>query len=88
MQRWIQAAQRRRRRPIRVSTSALSQVGSRTGAPVRPGHPSRATFPVPSTSHAACGFPALRAPICFTPGLMGPITLGRLSVRRVALDSY
>src|ERR1019366_9019206 len=33
----------------------------------------RATFPVPSTSHAACGFPALRAPICFTPTLMGPI---------------
>src|SRR6266478_6129122 len=30
----------------------------------------RATFPVPSTSHAACGFPALRAPICFTPKLM------------------
>src|SRR5882672_2310085 len=29
----------------------------------------RATFPVPSTSHAACGFPALRAPICFTPSL-------------------
>ena len=24
----------------------------------------RATFPAPSTSHAACGFPALRAPIC------------------------
>src|SRR5258707_15814852 len=45
-----------------------------------------ATFPVPSTSHAACGFPALRAPICFTPTLMGPILLGRLSARRVALD--
>ncbi|MEY9597524.1 hypothetical protein ABIF74_002216 [Bradyrhizobium japonicum] len=45
----------------------------------------RATFPVPSTSHAACGFPALRAPICFTPTLMGPILLGRLSARRVAL---
>ena len=35
-----------------------------------------ATFPVPSTSHAACGFPALRAPICFTTTLMGPILLG------------
>jgi hypothetical protein len=46
-----------------------------------------ATFPVPSTSHAARGFPALRAPIRFTPRLMGPITLGQLSVRRVALDS-
>jgi hypothetical protein len=47
----------------------------------------RATFPAPATSHAACGFPALRAPICFTPRLMGPIRLGPLSVRRVALDS-
>jgi hypothetical protein len=37
------------------------------------------------THHAACGFPALRAPICFTPTLMGPILLGRLSARRVAL---
>ena len=43
----------------------------------RAGRPlDRATFPVPSTSHAACGFPALRAPICFTPTLMGPILLG------------
>jgi hypothetical protein len=38
-------------------------------------------FPVTSTSHATCGFPALRAPICFTPKLMGPILLGRLSAR-------
>src|SRR5713101_4787742 len=38
------------------------------------------------THHATCGFPALRAPICFTPKLMGPILLGRLSARRVALD--
>jgi len=53
----------------------------------RPRHPDRATFPAPSTSHAACGFPALRAPICFTSGLMGPIRPGQLSVRRVALDS-
>ena len=53
----------------------------------RPRHPDRATFPAPSTSHAACGFPALRAPICFTSGLMGPIILGQLSVRGVALDS-
>jgi hypothetical protein len=53
----------------------------------RAGRPfDRATFPVPSTSHAAGGFPALRAPICFTPTLMGPILLGRLSARRVALD--
>src|SRR5256885_16891959 len=52
-----------------------------------PRHPDRATFPAPSTSHAACGFPALRAPICFTSGLMGPIIPGQLSVGRVALDS-
>jgi hypothetical protein len=47
----------------------------------------RATSPVPSTSNAACGFPALRSPICFMPRLMGPILLGRLSACRVALDS-
>src|SRR5215831_13714657 len=46
-----------------------------------------ATFPAPSTSHAACGFPALRAPICFAPRLMGPIILGLLSFRRTAPDS-
>src|SRR5215475_15610564 len=47
----------------------------------RAGRPfDRATFPVPATSHAACGFPALRAPICFIPRLMGPIPLGQLSV--------
>ncbi|MGY4265331.1 transposase [Bradyrhizobium sp. USDA 4519] len=28
------------------------------------------TFPAPATSHAACGFPALRAPICFAPRLI------------------
>jgi hypothetical protein len=50
--------------------------GWRAGRPL-----GRATFPVPSTSHAACGFPALRAPICFTPPLMGPILLGQLSAR-------
>jgi hypothetical protein len=25
-----------------------------------------ATFPIPATSNAACGFPALRSPVCFT----------------------
>src|SRR3981081_2295033 len=39
----------------------------------------RATFPAPATSNAACGFPALRSPICFMSRLMGPILLGRLS---------
>ena len=47
----------------------------------------RATFPAPSTSNAACGFPALRSPICFMSRLMGPILPGRLSACRVALDS-
>jgi len=47
----------------------------------------RATSPVPSTSNAACGFPALRSPICFMPRLMAPILLGRLAACRVALDS-
>ena len=69
--------------------------GTKNGLPGRvedwraswPRYPDRATFPAPSTSHAACGFPALRAPICFTSGLIGPIIPGQLSVRRVALDS-
>src|ERR1700756_248807 len=42
-------------------------------------HPDRATFPVPATSNAACGFPALRSPVRFTPRLMGPILPARLS---------
>src|SRR5438046_1817636 len=36
------------------------------------------TFPVPAASNAACGFPALRFPACFMPGVMGPIRLGVL----------
>jgi hypothetical protein len=36
------------------------------------------TFPVPATSNAAGGFPALRFPACFMPGVMGPILLGVL----------
>src|SRR5215471_8565946 len=31
-------------------------------------------FPAPATSHAACGFPALRAPAHFTARVMGPGT--------------
>src|SRR5262249_12375858 len=30
-------------------------------------------------SNAACGFPALRSPVCFTSRVMGLIVLGRLS---------
>jgi hypothetical protein len=53
-----------------------------------PRHPGRATFPAPpSTSHVACRFPALRAPICFMPRLMGPIKPGRLSACRISLES-
>jgi FAD binding domain len=43
-------------------------------------------FPAPATSHAACGFPALRAPAHFLSTLMKPIVLERLSA--VALYSY
>jgi hypothetical protein len=81
--------------PSARSANLIAGDGTKNGFPGRvedwraswPGYPDRATFPAPSTSHAACGFPALRAPICFTSGLMGPIMPGQLSVRRVALDS-
>ena len=81
--------------PSARSGNLIAGDGTKNGFPGRvedwraswPRHPDRATFPAPSTSHAACGFPALRAPICFTSGLMGPIIPGQLSVRRVALDS-
>ena len=36
-------------------------------------------FPAPATSHAACGFPALRAPAPFATRVMRPIVPGRLS---------
>jgi hypothetical protein len=36
-------------------------------------------FPAPATSHPACGFPALGAPVCFVPRVMWPVVLGRLS---------
>jgi hypothetical protein len=36
-------------------------------------------FPAPATSHPACGFPALGAPVCFMQRFMGPIVLERLS---------
>src|ERR1035441_4433540 len=70
-----------------------SQVGSRAGArPLGAGGNSIAfaldrspaaivTFPAPATSNAACGFPALRFPVCFVSGVMGPITLGALSAQ-------
>src|SRR4029077_3378848 len=50
-------------------------------------HLDRAMFPVPATSNAACGFPALRSPVCFVSRVMGPILLGRLSAGGTELDS-
>src|SRR5215471_6570686 len=35
-------------------------------------------FPAPATSHAACGFPALRAPAHFASRVMKPIVLEKL----------
>jgi hypothetical protein len=32
-------------------------------------------FPAPATSHPACGFPALGAPVCFVTRVMWPIVL-------------
>jgi hypothetical protein len=40
-------------------------------------------FPAPATSHPACGFPALGAPVCLVSRVMGPIVLGRLSHRTI-----
>jgi hypothetical protein len=47
------------------------------------------TFPAPATSNGACGFPALRFPVDFTPRVMRPLRLGALStpVRPAALGS-
>jgi hypothetical protein len=36
-------------------------------------------FPAPATSHPACGFPALRTPVCLVSRVMWPIVLERLS---------
>ena len=68
-------------------------VGSRTGAALlRPGlsvsprflweclnSHSVSSFPAPATSHAACGFPALRAPAHFSSRVMRPIVPELLS---------
>jgi len=37
------------------------------------------TFPASATSNAACGFPALRSPVCFSLRFMRPIKLVTLS---------
>src|SRR5215467_5412931 len=46
-----------------------------------------ATFPVPATSNAMGGFPALRSPVCFASRVMRPILLVRLSVESVRMHS-
>src|SRR5262245_38184490 len=50
-------------------------------------HNNHAAFPVPATSNAACGFPALRSLVCFAPRLMGPILPRRLSALAAEPDS-
>ena len=74
-------------------TPRRSQVGSRAGARTvgAGGKPiafamdrspaTMVTFPAPATSNAACGFPALRFPVCFVPRIMRPIMLGVLSAQ-------
>jgi hypothetical protein len=76
--------------PYSVSTSR-SSVGSRAGArtlgsggnsiafAIDRSPATMVTFPTPATSNAACGFPALRFPVCFVPKVMRPIALGALS---------
>ena len=51
-------------------------------------HLGRATFPAPASSNAACGFPALRSPVCFASRLMGPILPERLSALVEPLGSH
>src|SRR6266581_7060886 len=43
----------------------------------------------PAASNVACGFPALRSPVCFSSRVMRPIVLGQLSgeMRFAELDS-
>jgi len=60
-----------------------SHVGSRTGAPHGPTF-RPCTFPAPATSHVACGFPALRAPICFMPRLIGSIVPGNFLLKKIS----
>ena len=75
-------------------------VGSRTGAPTlgAGGCPTAfavalspaaiITFPAPATSNVACGFPALRSPVCFGPWLMGPFRPSRLSAEPKQTAAY
>jgi hypothetical protein len=58
--------------PVRFRSKFVFTVGSLFRLRVSQ-YLDHATFPVPATSNAACGFPALRSPVCFTPRVMGPI---------------
>ncbi len=85
-------------RQVREIANALL-VGSRTGAVIRrtplvciQGFPCRARvgssvipFPIPATSHAACGFPALRAPVRFVSRFMGVPTKYSVALAPVAI---
>src|SRR5271168_3993660 len=51
-------------------------------------HLGRATFPAPASSNAACGFPALRSPVCFASRIMGPILPEQLSGLAEPLGSH
>ena len=77
-----------------IDPYATVVVGSRTGAPtlgsggcstafaVALNPAAMITFPAPATSNVACGFPALRSPVCFGPRLMRPIQSGWLSAEQ------
>jgi transposase len=83
-----------RRNWLHLGSKEAGPVGSRTGAVLRRFGLSVAPrflweclivrtvslFPVPASSNAACGFPALRFPVCFTPRVMRPIKQEALSV--------
>jgi hypothetical protein len=81
-------------RTVKIDPFLTVTVGSRTGAPtLGSGGCSTAfavalnpaaiiTFPAPATSNVACGFPALRSPVCFGLWLMGPIRPSRLSAEQ------
>src|SRR6266581_5789111 len=84
-------------------TASLSQVGSRADAMLLRSDLSVAPrflwecltnrivswVSAPAASNVACGFPALRSPVCFSSRVMRPIVLGQLSgeMRFAELDS-
>ena len=79
--------------PTEHASLRWTRVGSRTGAVLRRSDlsvapcflwecltsPTVSPFPAPATSHPACEFPALGAPVCFAARFMRPIVQERLS---------